>query len=158
MRNQKNQFAQAELKLSYKRANNSVKITNGNEAYAYFKSIWDKNLIAVQEQFYVVFLNQAKEVICWRCLHTGTMNSAQIDKRILFGLAYGCLASSIIVAHNHPSGYINPSQADFSLTKELTSAAKILGFTFLDHIVIGNNQYYSFLGGREVNGLVISNP
>ncbi len=155
MRQTKNKFAQAELKLIYKRAINPVKITNGNEAYSYFKSIWDKELINIQEQFYVLFLNKAKEVICWRCLHTGTMSEALVDMKLIFALAYGCLASSFIVAHNHPSGYVNPTQADFILTKELTGVAKLLGFNFIDHLVIGNSQYYSFLSKAQVGDFVL---
>lgn len=145
MRHTKNQFAEAELKFTYKRAINSFKITNGNQAYAYFKSIWDKDLIYMQEQLYVLFLNQAKEVICWRCLHTGTMHSAPIDKRLLFGFAYGCMASFIIIAHNHPSGKITPSKADLVSTRELVQASKLLDIVLLDHLVIGYDQYYSFL-------------
>ncbi len=150
MRIPKNQFAEAELKLTYKKAAHPFKITNGNEAYYYLKSIWDKNLIDIQEQFYVLFLNQKKEVICWRCLHTGTMNTALIDKRLLFGYAYGCMASAIIIAHNHPSGHVKPSKGDYSLTREMISVSKVIGIDLLDHLVISRDGYYSFLGAREV--------
>jgi DNA repair protein RadC len=145
MRVSKNQFAPAELKFSFKRAINPITITNGNDAYFYFKSIWDKELIAIQEQFYVLYLNHAKEVICWRCLHTGTMQNTPIDKRLLFGFAFGCLASGVIIAHNHTSGFIKPSPKDLKLTQNLTQAANLLDIKLLDHLIIGNNQYYSFL-------------
>ena len=150
MRIPKNQFAEAELKLTYKKAVHPFKITNGNEAYFYLKSIWDKNLIDIQEQFYVLFLNQQKEVICWRCLHTGTMSDALIDKRLLFGYAYGCMASGIIIAHNHPSGQIRPSKADYSITQEIKLASRIVGITLVDHLLIGDNKYYSFLSERDI--------
>lgn len=153
MRHIKNQFAEAELKLTYKKAKNPVKITNGNEAYFYLKSIWDKELIHIQEQFYVLFLNQHKEVICWRCLHTGTINNAIVDKRLLFGYAYGCMATGIIIAHNHPTGHVKPSIADCSLTNELIQASKIIGIALFDHLVIGDGGYYSFLSKHTVKAI-----
>ncbi len=78
------------------------------------------------------------------------MNTALIDKRLLFGYAYGCMASGIIIAHNHPSGYVKPSKADYLLTKDIISVSKIIGIDLLDHLVIGDDGYYSFLGAREV--------
>jgi len=143
MRIPKNPFASSQLKFILKKSPNVYKINTNKDAYVYLRAIWDKELINVQEQIYVLYLNQVHEVIAWRCLHTGTMKEVLLDKRLLFGFAYGCMAAGIILAHNHPSGILNPSAADYTITKDIAAAAKLLDIRFLDHLIVSSTDYYS---------------
>ena len=144
MRKLKNQFKAAELKISYKAAIHPTAITSEKDAEQFFYAIWDKKLINLQEQFYVLYLNQASEVICWRCLHTGAITSSVIDMRLLFGVAFGCCATRIIIAHNHPAGQLNPSQLDYNLTHRIKQAGKLLEVPLADHLIIAGGKSVSF--------------
>ncbi len=143
MQSQNKQLANAEIRLSYRPLSNPVPINGALDAYLFFMGIWDKELIDIQEQFYVAFLNGRKEVICWRCLHTGTTGSTVVDVKMIFSLALSCFASGILIAHNHPSGRIFPSCADEMLTEKIASAAGLLELHIVDHIILGRG-YYSF--------------
>lgn len=144
MRKSKNPLIEAELKISYKTPTNPVKIIFKRDVDKFLFSIWDHSLLCVQEQLYVMYLNQASEVICWRCLHTGTITSSEIDLRLLFGFAFGCCATSIIIAHNHPTGTLVPSLADREMTKRIKEAGALLQVPLVDHFLIGLGRSFSF--------------
>lgn len=96
------------------------------------------------EVFYMLLLNQKNKIIHKQILSTGGITSAIVDVRMLMKIALEHLAISMIVAHNHPSGNLQPSNADKSLTQKIKNAGEILDIKLLDHIIIGGNNYYSF--------------
>lgn len=96
------------------------------------------------EEFWVLFLNQNNKVLHKAGLTKGGITESVVDVRILFRLALEHFATGIIVAHNHPSGNLSPSQADISITKKIEEAGKILSIKLLDHLIITQNSYYSF--------------
>ncbi|MCL4115928.1 UNVERIFIED_CONTAM: hypothetical protein GTU68_040301 [Idotea baltica] len=96
------------------------------------------------EEFWVLYLNHANKIMGSECISTGGIAGTVADLRILYKKAIESLASGIIVAHNHPSGALKPSQADISLTNDLSAAGKILKIPLLDHIIIAGKKYYSF--------------
>ncbi len=98
-----------------------------------------------QEHFLVVSLNAAGEVITTRVVTIGLINQTQIHPREVFWQAITDRASSVILAHNHPSGNTQPSKQDQQITKELQQAGEILGIKVLDHIIFTQQEYYSFL-------------
>lgn len=108
-------------------------------------SIWDKQVIELQEQVYVVFLNGNNEVIAWRNINTGTDNKSLFDIKIALCLALNCMSSYMIIAHNHPYGYVNPSPADITITQRLKSACNIIDIQLLDHIIVNQFNFFSFL-------------
>jgi DNA repair protein RadC len=112
--------------------------------------IWDKALLNLQEQVYVIYLNGANEVICWRCLNTGTNCSTLFDIKLAIGLALTCQASNIIIAHNHPCGSLLPSGADVSVTGRLKAQTEFMDMKLLDHMIISRKGFYSF---RDRGGL-----
>lgn len=115
----------------------------------YSKKISDSK----QEHFYVVYLDNAKNVIADKLLFIGTINYSVVHPREIFKEAYLLSASAIICVHNHPSGSIFPSKEDLNITANIESIGKLLGIKLVDHIIIGNNQYYSFLENSDlVNG------
>jgi len=89
-----------------------------------------------QEHFLSISLNGAHEVVAIRCVSVGLVNCAQVHPREVFAEAISDRACSIIVAHNHPSGQLQPSGADIEVTKRLVDAGRILGIGVLDHIII----------------------
>lgn len=142
-------FLRPQLKHSHVRVSYSNKIlsdplTCSADTYSYFMQIWDKKLINIQEQVYVLFLNDQNEVICWRCLNTGTCCSTLFDIKLAIAIALSCLAANIIIAHNHPGGSLKPSGADMAVTGRLKAAAAYMDIKLLDHIIISRNGYMSF--------------
>lgn len=97
------------------------------------------------EEFYAVFLSQAGAVIHVEQISKGGMTSTVVDPRVVFRKALSLSGvSRLIVAHNHPSGNLTPSEADKHLTQKLKEAGKLLEIALLDHIIIAENKFYSF--------------
>lgn len=103
-----------------------------------------------QEHFYVVYLDNAKNIIADKLLFIGTINYSVVHPREIFKEAYLLSASAIICVHNHPSGSVFPSKEDINITADLDKIGKLLGIKLIDHIIIGNNQYYSFLENDDL--------
>jgi DNA repair protein RadC len=98
-----------------------------------------------QEHFISVSLNGANEVIAARVVSVGLVNKTQVHPREVFADPLTDCAAAVIVAHNHPSGTLEPSQEDIETTGRLKSAGEILGIRLLDHIVFNQKGYCSFL-------------
>jgi len=96
------------------------------------------------EQFYVLLLRRNNSVIDTIRISQGGVSGTVVDPRLVFKPAIDKLASAIILAHNHPSGNLNPSQSDMKITKSLVEAGKILEISVLDHIIIVGKEYTSF--------------
>ncbi len=97
-----------------------------------------------QEYFLCISLNGAHEVIKARVVSVGLVNKTQIHPREVFADPITDRATSIIVAHNHPSGETKPSREDMEVTRVLKEAAGILGINLLDHVIVSKKGYYSF--------------
>ena len=98
-----------------------------------------------QEHFRIMTLNTKKEINFIREISKGTINMTIVHSREVFRAAISDNAHSIILLHNHPTGDPSPSKEDIKLTKNLLEASKIIGIDILDHIIIGDNKYFSFL-------------
>ena len=96
------------------------------------------------EEFWVVFLNRGNRIIRKEMLTKGGISGTVVDKRTILKKALDCQASGIIVAHNHPSGNLKPSNADKLLTQSLKQAADLVEMKLLDHLIISQNGYFSF--------------
>lgn len=97
------------------------------------------------EEFWILLLNRANRIIQSINISKGGVAGTVVDAKIIFKKALEHGASSIILAHNHPSGNAQPSQADIDITKKLKTAGKTLDISVLDHLIIAqNNKYYSF--------------
>ena len=96
------------------------------------------------EEFWVMLLNRANKVIDIKLIGRGGVSSTVVDSKVIFSFALESLASGIILAHNHPSGNLKPSNSDIRLTKKLVDAGKIMEVPILDHIIVGDNDYFSF--------------
>ncbi|HBY65974.1 MAG TPA: hypothetical protein DEG42_06335 [Acholeplasmataceae bacterium] len=96
-----------------------------------------------QEHFICLYLNTKSELIKKETIYIGTINQTLIHPREIFKHAIKLSAAAIIFAHNHPSGDSTPSKADFQATTSLMGSSAIMGIDVIDHIVIGNHEYYS---------------
>ena len=96
------------------------------------------------EEFWAIFLNQNNRILHKTRLTSGGISQSLVDVRVLFKLALEHFSTSIVVAHNHPSGNLKPSQEDIRITKQIKDAGKLLNITLIDHIIIAQNSYFSF--------------
>jgi DNA repair protein RadC len=99
-----------------------------------------------KEVFKVLYLNSQNQIIDTVDLSAGTVNSSAVSPREVIEGALRNNAAALIFVHNHPSGAVDPSVNDKSLTRELVYAGRIMRLKVLDHIIIGDNRYYSFAG------------
>ena len=97
------------------------------------------------EEFWVVFLNKSNKVIDKIKISQGGISATVIDVRLILKYAIERLASSIVLCHNHPSGNLQPSEADKKITRQLKDASKLMDISVLDHIIVTETNYYSFL-------------
>lgn len=96
------------------------------------------------EVFWIVLLNRANRIIKKKQISQGGVSGTVADPKIIFKIAVEELASGLILAHNHPSGNLSPSQADLDLTKKLKESGKLLDIHVLDHIIVAGKKYFSF--------------
>lgn len=137
----------AEILLSYKskvKPSLRPKISNSHDARDVFMNSWDMSRIELQEQFKVLFTNRANRVLGIFELSSGGTGGTVADPKLIFIAALRVGASGIIMAHNHPSGNLQPSQADIDLTRKVKEGGKYLEIQMLDHIILTSEGYYSF--------------
>lgn len=96
------------------------------------------------EQFWVLYMNKANRVFKIQRISVGGVSGTVVDVKLILRDALQYTASGIILAHNHPSGNMQPSDADISVTRKLKEAAKLMEIALLDHVIVGNKEYYSF--------------
>ena len=106
-----------------------------------------------QEYFYCYYFNNKQELIKRKKLFIGTINSATTHTREVFKEAYLLSASFIVCLHNHPSNDVEPSKADILFTKALMKTGEIQGIPVIDHIIVGENKYFSFYENPDILNL-----
>jgi DNA repair protein RadC len=98
----------------------------------------------LHEEFWILFLNRSNKVINRMKLSQGGISGTVTDVRLVMKEAIECLASGIIVCHNHPSGNLNPSESDSKITQKIKEAGILMDIQLLDHLIISDKDYYSF--------------
>ncbi|RYE33365.1 MAG: JAB domain-containing protein [Sphingobacteriaceae bacterium] len=96
------------------------------------------------EEFWIILMNRANIVLSQHLISKGGQAGTIADPKIIFQTALEHHAASVILAHNHPSGNLKPSQADIDLTKKLRNAGQMLDIAVPDHLIFTDKQYYSF--------------
>lgn len=137
----------AEVKVTYSskvKPSERVKVTNSREVYAQFLPFFEANGLEHVESFMVMGLNRNNKVLGIQLISKGGLAGTVADPKVIFQFALLTNSSSIIVAHNHPSGNIQPSQADIQITKKLQDAGKFLELPLTDHLILTPEKYYSF--------------
>ena len=123
------------------------KFTDAYQVASYYQ---DKIGYFKQEYFICIYLDVSKKLIHEKVLFIGTLNRSLVHPREVFKEAYQVSASSIICVHNHPSGEVLPSKEDVLFTSQLVKVGKILGIEVIDHIIIGEDKYYSFFENNRI--------
>jgi len=136
-----------EIKLSYStnfKILERPEIKSSSIANDIFLAHWDLGSIQFIEEFKILLLNKASRVLGIFNASTGSLTHAIADPRLIFTAALKTTASGIILAHNHPSGNLKPSQSDIQTTKRFKDCGTLLGIDVIDHLIISNEGYYSF--------------
>jgi DNA repair protein RadC len=144
-----------EISISYtQKIKNDIRVNikSSQDAADYLRSIWNPDTLNIHETFMVIMLNNANYINGFYTLSTGGINSTCVDIRILYAIVLKSLSTSIILAHNHPSGNLNPSEADKKLTQKVVKAGNLFDIKTLDHIILSpENKYFSFADESLLN-------
>jgi DNA repair protein RadC len=127
-----------------------VKVTNSKVSAEFFRSIWEG--IDCYESFFCIYLNRANNTIGWYKLSQGGISSVLVDVRLIAKQGIECLASSVILCHNHPSGNMTPSKADDQITEKVKNGLALLDIQVLDHIILSGetDEFYSYADSSKL--------
>ena len=125
----------------------NIKLNNSKEIYNFIK---DKLIYKKQEYFYCIYLDNNNKLIDNKLLFIGTLNKSNVHPREIFKYAYINNSNKIVLIHNHHSNNVLPSKEDILFTKNIIEIAKIQDIHVIDHLIIGNNNYYSFYDNNDI--------
>ncbi|NCA76922.1 MAG: DNA repair protein RadC [Alphaproteobacteria bacterium] len=117
------------------------KISRSNDAFEIFKALIGD---LPYEEFWILLLNKANRIIKKVRISEGGVSGTVVDPKKIFEICLAHHATSIILGHNHPSGNLQPSEADTKITKKIRDCGLLLDIAVLDHIIVGDDRYYSF--------------
>jgi len=136
----------AEILISYHnkvKPSEMRKVSCSSESAEVLRTIWSDRIEYVEE-FMMICLNRANKVLGWARISSGGVSGTVADPKVIFQVALKANASNIILSHNHPSGNLQPSEADIRLTRKVKEAGLLLDLPVLDHIILTPESYYSF--------------
>ena len=137
----------AEVELVYRskiKASERPIVRTSREANYLFSHMWNRDKMDLLEEFKVILLNRAARVLGVYEVSSGGICGTLVDIRLVLAVALKSLATSLILAHNHPSGNLKPSLADEQLTNKLKTAAYYHDIKVADHLIITSEAYFSF--------------
>lgn len=118
-------------------------ISSPEDAQKYMRQFWGDD-IEVYESFFLVLLNRQHQTIGYVKISQGGIVGTVVDVKIIAKYVIDSLASACMVAHNHPSGSLRPSEADIKITKKLQDVLDLLECKLIDHVILTKEGYYSF--------------
>lgn len=137
-------LAEVELHYSYRVCPDKLpKVMSSDDTVNHLRTVWSPHVDRIEE-FMILCLNRANRVLGYSKISSGGLSGTVADPKVIFQIALKTNASSIILAHNHPSGNLKPSENDVQLTRKLQKAGVYLDLTVLDHIILSSNGYLSF--------------
>lgn len=135
----------SEIKISYtNEVDEVIKVLGSSEVYQVLKANWDMDTIELQEEFKLLLLNQANQVLGIKSLFKGGVSNCSVDVRLIMSLVLKTNASGLIISHNHPSGYLKASESDKRITSKIKECCELFDVRLLDHIIMAKNSYLSF--------------
>ena len=137
----------AEIEVRYRPANaHNPVITSSQDAYNHLKGFFPEDTIALYETFIVGYLNRANRLLGVYEVSKGGITGTVVDIRLILSVALKTAATGIILAHNHPSGNLQPSENDKVITEKIKQACKLLDISLLDHLIVNpDKQFISFI-------------
>lgn len=138
-----------ELSLSYRRSvplsdPKCHRLNSSRRIAEFLRIIWRKEDLAIREAFYLLCFSTSMDLVGFYKIAEGGMDSVSVDTRLLFSTALLCRSTSMVIAHNHPSGTLKPSSADKEITKRIKAGGNLLGIKLHDHIILTEATYFSF--------------
>ena len=136
----------AEITINYRPLNQNnelPKISSSHCAYRILREHWSDKIF-YKEEFVILLLNTANRVIGISKISEGGLSATYVDPKQIFQSALMANASFILLAHNHPSGNLKPSDTDISLTKKLVEVGKFMNLEIYDHLILSDQGYFSF--------------
>lgn len=121
-----------------------LQIHDSKTAYEILKENWEENTMSLHESFYVILMNRRNKIKAVIKVSEGSLAGTVIPVEKILMSAVLTASGSVIIAHNHPSGNTEPSDADKEMTKKIETALKIIGYRLLDHIILTTEGYLSF--------------
>ena len=124
----------------------SQKITDSRTLCDYLRQIYkqDGDNIGIYESFYALALNNANNVIGWQLISRGGISGTVTDISMILKFSIEMLAKAVVICHNHPSGSLKPSNSDNTITKKVKSSLEIMDLKLLDHLILTEDNYFSF--------------
>lgn len=136
-------------RINQKHEINRLRVTSASDVFEIFQDIkYEK-----QEKLICISIDNKGAIIAWNTVYIGTINEMIVHPREIYKHAFNNLAYAIILLHNHPSGDCTPSEADLETTKKIIEISTIMSIPLVDHIIIGDNQYYSM---KEKCGIIFT--
>lgn len=146
-----NDLVVTEIRISYKpkvKTRDRPKIKCSKDAYMHIRQFFDPSLLNIKEEAAILYLNGNNRIIGGFKVSSGGISTTIVDIALILGVAVKCLARSLVLAHTHPSGELQPSNADLNLTARLKEAAKLLDITLIEHLILSTEGYLSFADER----------
>ena len=137
----------AEMKVRYitkQKPADRPQINNSVSSYEILKQCFNRDTLNYSEEFVLLLLNHVNRVLGWIKISAGGLAGTVADVRIIFACAIQTGATRIIIAHNHPSGNLKPSQQDIDLTKKIKEGGQLLEIQLLDHVILTDGSFFSF--------------
>jgi DNA repair protein RadC len=138
----------AEVELVYrnkKKASERPVVNSAREAYRLLLKSWNKGKIESQEEFKIILLDTNNGCMGISNVASGTLASCEVDIKLIFVTALKARAANIILAHNHPSGCLEPSAEDRMFTNRCKDAGRLLSIMVVDHLIITKEDCFSFV-------------
>jgi len=139
----KYKFPKIKVKVSVTKGD-KVTITSPEKMVEVMRSIFDADTILWTEEVIMVCLNRANDVVGYYRVSSGGFSGTVLDPRVVMTIALNNASSSIILAHNHPSGNLKPSEGDKAITEKIRKACAFFDMNLLDHLIITDESYLSF--------------
>lgn len=139
----KYKFPQLKVKVTATKGD-EIFVKNSNDIVEVLRNIFNADTIQWTEEFIIVCLNRSHKIIGTCKVGMGGFSGVVCDPKVIMTIALQSAASSLILAHNHPSGSLKPSEADRTMTNKIKQACKLFDISLLDHIILTSESYYSF--------------
>lgn len=137
----------AEIQLTYKskvRPQSRPKVTLSQEAHEILQQCYNPDTIELREEFKILLLNRGNRVLGKLDISVGSTVGTVVDIKFILVAVAKTNAQHVILSHNHPSGNLNPSPADKSITNKVKECLQLIDVNLLDHLILSTDSYYSF--------------
>lgn len=119
-------------------------IRSSKDAHEMALEVFNKGTFIFREEAFLICLNKANRAIGWYRISAGGQSGTIMDPKIIFTLCLNCPGTaSFLIMHNHPSGNLQPSEADLKITRKLLDGGQLLDLVMLDHLIVSPDGYYS---------------